>query len=103
MRSARICEEARSVRLPSGGRTDAIVAARQRVLDEAHRRHPERFVRGQPMQKPPAAVWINPPPVHPIADRGRHEGGLLVNSRNGCLKLVDTHRRGHQYSTSNPH
>jgi putative transposase len=61
------------------GRTDAIVAARQRVLDEAHRRHPERFVRGQPTQKmPPTAAWINPPPVHPIADRGQHVGGVAL-------------------------
>jgi hypothetical protein len=30
-------------------------------------RHPERFVRGRPMQKsPPAAAWINPPPLDPI-------------------------------------
>src|SRR5262249_56748199 len=56
------------------GRTDDIVAARQRVLDGAHSRHPERFVHGDPTQKtPPAAAWINPPPVHPLADRGQHE------------------------------
>jgi putative transposase len=46
------------------GRTAGIVAARQLVLDEAHRAHPERFVRGRPMQKaPPTAAWINPPPM----------------------------------------
>jgi hypothetical protein len=28
------------------GRTDDIVAARQRLLDDVHRRHPERFVHG---------------------------------------------------------
>jgi len=50
------------------GRVDAIVAARQRVLDDAHRRHPERFVRGLPTQKaPPAVAWINPPPMDVIA------------------------------------
>jgi transposase InsO family protein len=60
------------------GRSTAIVAARQRVLDEAHLRHPERFVRGQPTQKaPPATAWINPPPVEPIvtADQGVLERG----------------------------
>ena len=40
------------------GRTADIVAARQLVLDHAHARHPERFVRGRPRQKtPPAAAW----------------------------------------------
>src|SRR6185436_16302892 len=66
------------------GRTDDIVAARQRVLDEAHRRHPERFVQGQPTQKtPPATAWINPPPVHPIAiaDHSHCEGGAVQEIR----------------------
>jgi putative transposase len=46
------------------GRAPEIVAARQRVLDAAHAAHPERFVRGRPMQKaPPPAAWINPPPT----------------------------------------
>jgi len=46
------------------GRAADIVAARQRVLDEVYARHPERFVRGRPEQKaPPAAAWINPPPM----------------------------------------
>jgi putative transposase len=60
------------------GRAADIVAARQRVLDEAHRRNPERFVRGQPTQKtPPAAAWINPPAMDPItsADHAVREGG----------------------------
>lgn len=60
------------------GRSTAIIAARQRVLDEAHLRHPERFVRGQPTQKaPPGAAWINPPPVDPIvaADQSELERG----------------------------
>jgi putative transposase len=44
------------------GRADAIIAARQRVLQQAHAVHPERFVRGQPRHpSPPAAAWINPP------------------------------------------
>ncbi len=46
------------------GRAADIVAARQLVLDEAHLRHPERFVRGRPVQKaPPTTAWINPPPM----------------------------------------
>lgn len=50
------------------GRAGAIIVARQRVLDEAHTRHPERFVRGRPVQKsPPSAAWINPPPMDQIA------------------------------------
>jgi putative transposase len=50
------------------GRTTEIVAARQRVLDAAHATHPERFVRGRPTQKaPPAAAWINPPPMEAVA------------------------------------
>ncbi|MCW5807499.1 MAG: IS3 family transposase [Deltaproteobacteria bacterium] len=50
------------------GRVTDIVAARQRVLDAAQARHPERFVGGRPVQKsPPSAAWINPPPMEPIA------------------------------------
>lgn len=46
------------------GRADAIVAARQRALDAAYKRNPERFVRGAPIHASPAtAVWINPPSV----------------------------------------
>ena len=56
------------------GRVANIVAARQRVLDDAHARHPERFVRGRPMQKsPPAAAWINPPPLDLITHADRIE------------------------------
>jgi putative transposase len=49
------------------GRASDIIAARQRVLDEAHARYPERFVRGRPVHKaPPSAAWINPPPMTEI-------------------------------------
>jgi putative transposase len=50
------------------GRTADIIAARQCVLDAAHAAHPERFVRGRPVQKaPPPAAWINPPPTEMAA------------------------------------
>jgi putative transposase len=50
------------------GRAADIIAARQRVLDAAHAAHPERFVRGRPVQKaPPPAAWINPPPTEAVA------------------------------------
>jgi putative transposase len=45
------------------GHAPRIVAARQRVLDAAFLAHPDRFVRGRPVQHhPPHEVWINPPP-----------------------------------------
>jgi len=50
------------------GRAADIVTARQRVLDAAHAAHPERFVRGRPIQKaPPPAAWINPPATESVA------------------------------------
>ena len=45
------------------GQADAILAARQTVLDAAH---PERFVRHPPQPLPlPREVWINPPADRP--------------------------------------
>lgn len=44
------------------GRAEEVIAARRLVLEEAYRKHPERFVRQPPEpQRLPAAVWINPP------------------------------------------
>jgi len=44
------------------GETEFVLAARQTVLDEAHQRHPERFVRRPPQVGRPADVaWINRP------------------------------------------
>lgn len=44
------------------GRTQQILQARQHVLMDAFRAHPERFVRRPPMPQAPAAeVWINRP------------------------------------------
>ena len=45
------------------GRAEHFTTARRQILLEAHRTHPERFVRGTP-QPPvlPLQAWINPPP-----------------------------------------
>lgn len=44
------------------GQADAVHAARQKVLDKACAKNPERFVRKHPQPpKKPDAVWINPP------------------------------------------
>ncbi len=44
------------------GRAEEAIAARRLVLQEAYRKHPERFVRQPPEPlRLPAAVWINPP------------------------------------------
>ena len=44
------------------GRADAVLAARQAVLDAAYAAHPERFVRQPPQPLTlPREVWINPP------------------------------------------
>jgi putative transposase len=51
------------------GRAEQVLAARQRVLDQAYAAHPERFVNGPPkVPALPRAVWINPP-----EDRARKE------------------------------
>lgn len=52
------------------GEAPRIIANRSVVLSQAYERHPERFVKGQPMAKLlPKAVWINPPSLA-IADCG---------------------------------
>ena len=44
------------------GRTELIIAVRQRTLNNAYSRKPERFVLKQPMHVAlPTAAWINPP------------------------------------------
>jgi putative transposase len=44
------------------GRAEAIIGARQAVLQQAYERHPSRFVKGVSIHPPlPNAVWINPP------------------------------------------
>jgi len=57
------------------GEAGARLARRLEVLETAHRRHPERFVRGAPVvTELPEAVWINPP-----EDRSR----AIVECANG--------------------
>jgi putative transposase len=44
------------------GRTQAVLAQRQQVLQAAYQKNPERFVKGLSIPaQVPAAVWINPP------------------------------------------
>jgi putative transposase len=44
------------------GRAEEVLTARRLVLEEAYRKHPERFVHQPPApQRLPTAVWINPP------------------------------------------
>ena len=51
------------------GRATAVIERRQRALDAAYERHPERFVARPPTHpRPPAAVWINPPLPTPVPE-----------------------------------
>lgn len=43
------------------GTATEIIQARQRVLDEAYRVHPERFRKGRPTVATPQPAWINKP------------------------------------------
>ena len=55
------------------GSADAVLAARQIVLDRAHRARPERFVHGRPTPKaPPTEVWINKPVEEPETELVAH-------------------------------
>ncbi len=52
------------------GEVEAIAQRRQQALDEAYRRHPERFVAGAPVAaRPPARVLINPADAAPTVER----------------------------------
>ena len=53
-------------------RADAVLATRQRVLDDAYATHPERFVNGPPIVEGLLEnVWINPP-KQPRSDVVQH-------------------------------
>ena len=55
------------------GRAADVIAERQRVLDDAFSRHPERFTRGRPIAPtPPTEVWINKPILLPTEPRVVH-------------------------------
>jgi putative transposase len=65
------------------GRAQEVIAARRLVLEEAYRKHPERFVRQPPAPlQLPAAVWINPPakPVESTANAGQIQPVATLNS-----------------------
>lgn len=53
------------------GRTEAVLAQRQQVLDAAYELHPERYVNGPPKAAaPPKEVWINPPALAEVSGTG---------------------------------
>ncbi len=53
------------------GLIDAVLAARQRALDEAYAANPVRFVNGPPRAKrPPTEAWINRPMSHMVLQSG---------------------------------
>ena len=68
------------------GRAQAITAIKQRTLDDAYSRHPERFVKGAPRAKaPPAIVSINPFPASVVS--------LSAAARNNGIQKPDTKPR----------
>ncbi|MCB9684957.1 MAG: IS3 family transposase [Alphaproteobacteria bacterium] len=59
------------------GIAEATLVQRQAVLQKAYEAHPERFIKGPPVvSRPPAEVWINPPPAtaSAIAASGNSDG-----------------------------
>jgi hypothetical protein len=59
------------------GPAPGILVARQRTLDQAFARHPERFVRNTPAPRDvPQGVWINPPQMKP--DRHVAPGTTII-------------------------
>jgi putative transposase len=50
-----------------------VIEQRQRVLDAAYARNPERFTNDRPKHPPqPTAVWINPPVPAIATERNLH-------------------------------
>lgn len=59
------------------GRTNDVIQKREATLEEARRRHPERFVRGAPApQRRPQPAWINPPAAATSASAAAAHGSL---------------------------
>jgi len=55
------------------GMAGAVIVRRQKVLDQAYARNPERFVRSCPQHPPqPTAVWINPPTPATATEENLH-------------------------------
>ena len=55
------------------GRALEVLADRQRILDLAYARNPERFVHGRPrVSEPPGEVWINQPGTEVMLEDGAH-------------------------------
>ena len=69
------------------GQADQIIARREAVLRTAWAAHPDRFVSGQPKQKPlPEAVYQS---SHPIP---HHTGNCSLINPEECLTIVDRFR-----------
>ena len=72
------------------GLAGEVIERRQKVLDGAYARNPERFVHHRPPTPAPAHRGLDQP-----ANPGREERrNSTLNSRATCLKLVDTFRTG---------
>ena len=59
------------------GEAQGVIEERQKILEAAYRKHPERFVKGRPKSgSVPKAVWINPP------TKKKDETALLIPAAN---------------------
>jgi len=55
------------------GMAGQVIEQRQKVLDQAYERNPERFTHARPKHPPqPTAVWINPPKPATATDENLH-------------------------------
>jgi len=71
------------------GRAEEVIAARRLVLEEAYRRHPERFERKQPEPlQLPAAVWINPPARASASTGAATTGKPVETTAHGALRQI---------------